>query len=274
LIKPDFLTMKPKNNLVILLIFIANSLIANTFVKQDTVLTLKFPKLPPTMYNMVFGKNPVPMASVYLPVDYSIDRKFPVLLWIDGGMGSAGDGAHAWVEEFGEKGFIYINLPQFIKKLDPVLPDSSNYWQRLMLYYEPDNEIIWSSYKTMLDSIWSLVPNIDNDNSFMGGFSNGGHTTAILLNRPNAEITSYFNKFIFVEGGMGLSNYKVLKGKSVIYMQGSKSPDWVRPMYQNAKEESALASFVLMEGFGHEFPKPYQEILKKWLLENITTKNR
>jgi hypothetical protein len=90
--------MKIKNKLFILFILATNSLIANSFIKQDTVLTLEFPKLPPTMYNMVFGKNPVPMASIYLPVDYSIDRKFPVLLWIDGGMGSAGDGARSLAE--------------------------------------------------------------------------------------------------------------------------------------------------------------------------------
>jgi predicted peptidase len=219
---------------------------------------------------MVLGNNAVSRASVFLPADYSIDKKFPVLLWIVGGMGSTGDGARALAETYGDTGFIFINLPQFKNKLEPLLPDSSNYWRRLMLYYEPDNEIIWSSYKTMLDSIWSIVPNIDMANGFMGGFSNGGHTTAILLNRPNAEITGYFNKFIFIEGGMGLSNYKVLKGKPAVFMQGEKGPDWIRPIYQNAKDEGALASFVLMEGFGHEFPEQYQEILKKWILENIT----
>jgi hypothetical protein len=264
--------MKIKNKLFILYILVTNSLFASSLIKQDTVVTIEFPKLPHTMYYMVLGLNPIPMASVYLPADYSIDRKFPVVLWIDGGMGSSGEGARWLSEIYGKKGFIYINLPQFVKELEPLLPDSSNYWQRLMLRYKPDNEIIWSSYKTMLDSIWSLVPNIDKANSFMGGFSNGGHTTAILLNRPNAEITRYFNKFIFIEGGVGLQNYKVLKGKSVIYMQGGKSPDWVRPMFQNAKDEGALASFVLMEGYGHEFPKPYQEVLKKWLLENIAVK--
>jgi hypothetical protein len=32
-----------------------------------------------------------------------------------------------------------------------------------------------------------------------------------------------------------------------------------------------LANFILMEGFGREFPKPYKEILKKWLIENTST---
>lgn len=225
--------MKTKNHIAFLFILFANSLIANGIIKQDAVLTLEFPKLPPTMYNMVLGNNPVPGATVFLPADYSMDKKFPVLLWIVGGAGNTGDGARALAETYGNKGFIYINLPQFKNQLEPLLPDSSNFWRRLMLYYEPDNEIIWKSYKTMLDSIWKLVPNIDKANSFMGGFSNGGHTTAILLNRPNAEITYYFNKFIFVEGGMGLTNYKVLKGKHAIIMQGSKSPDWIRPIYQS-----------------------------------------
>lgn len=262
--------MKSKNNLTILVILIANSLFASNFIKKDTVLTLEFPQLPPTMYSMVYANNAVPRASVFLPADYSMDKKFPVFLWIVGGMGSTGDGARALAETYGNTGFIFINLPQFKNKLEPLLADSSNFWRRLMLYYEPDNEIIWNSYKTMLDSIWTLLPNIDMANCFMGGFSNGGHTTAILLNRPNAEITCYFNKFIFIEGGIGLSNYKVLKGKHAVFMQGEKGPDWIRPIYQNAKNEGALASFILMEGYGHEFPEKYQEILKKWLLDNIT----
>jgi hypothetical protein len=262
--------MKTRNHIAILFILVANSLIANNFTKQDTVLTLEFPQLPPTMYSMVLENNAVPRASVFLPADYSIDKKFPVLLWIVGGMGSTGDGARALAETYGNTGLIFINLPQFKNHLEPLLPDSSNYWRRLMLYYEPDNEIIWSSYKTMLDSIWSIVPNIDTANCFMGGFSNGAHTIAILLNRPNAEITCYFNKFIFIEGGMGLSNYKVLKGKPAVFMQGGKGPDWIRTIYESAKDEGALASFVLMEGYGHEFPEQYQEILKKWLFENHT----
>jgi hypothetical protein len=264
--------MKIQNNLTLILILINTSLIANNIVKQDTVLTLEFPQLPPTMRNMVLGNNPVPRATVFLPADYSMDQKFPVLLWIVGGAGSTGDGARDLAETYGNKGFIYINLPQFKNKLEPLLPDSSNYWRRLMLYYEPDNEIIWSSYKTMLDSIWKLLPNIDTANSFMGGFSNGAHTTAILLNRPNAEITGYFNKFIFIEGGRGLTNYKILKGKPAIFMQGGKGPDWIRPIYENARDEGAFASFVLMEGFGHEFPEQYQAVLKQWLLENITNR--
>jgi hypothetical protein len=103
----------------------------------------------------------------------------------------------------------------------------------------------------------------------MGGFSNGAHATAILLNRPNAEILRYFNKFVFVEGGLGLSNYEVLKGKPAVFMQGETGPDWIRPIYHKAKDEGSLASFILMEGYGHEFPKQYKEILKNWLFDNV-----
>lgn len=147
------------------------------------------------MYNMVLENNAVQMASVFLPADYSTDKKFPALLWIVGGMGSTGDGASALAETYGNKGVIFINLPQFKSKIEPLLPDRSNFWRRLLLTSETDNEIIWKSYKTMLDSIWSIVPNIDPTNSVMYGFSNGAHTKAILLNRPNAEITIKYEPF-------------------------------------------------------------------------------
>ncbi len=131
--------MKTRNHIAILLIFAINSLNANNYIKRDTVLTLEFPQLPPTMYSMVLENYAVPRASVFLPADYSIDKKFPVLLWIVGGMGSTGNGARALAETYGNTGFIFINLPQFKNHLEPLLPDSSNYWHRLMLYYEPEH---------------------------------------------------------------------------------------------------------------------------------------
>ena len=106
----------------------------------------------------------------------------------------------------------------------------------------------------------------------MGGFSNGAHATAVLLNRSEHEITRYFNKFFFIEGGDGLENYSVLSNRQVLYMQGTELtyPNWVKSYYLNAKKNKARARFVYMKGVGHNFPDDKYRVLKKWIVNNST----
>ena len=49
-------------------------------------------------------------------------------------------------EKVGTNGIILINFPLFKAYIDPLLPDSSNYWTRLRIR-NSDNEILWNSYK-------------------------------------------------------------------------------------------------------------------------------
>jgi len=235
----------------------------------DTILMLEFPQLPKTSYYQAIGQHPTPLCSVYLPQNFDNSRKFPVVLWIDGGMGGAGDCAMHLKNKMGSKDFILINLPLFKNQMESLNPDSSNFWTRLRIR-NTDSDILWASYKTMLDSIFHLIPQIDCNNAFMGGFSNGAHATAVLLNRPQAQITHYFNKFFFVEGGDGLENYTVLKNCPVLYVQGTelRYPNWVKSYYKKAKAQKAKARFVYMKGVGHNFPNSKFPILKNWIVIN------
>lgn len=237
---------------------------------SDTILFFEFTELPKTNYYIVTGKCSTTKCSVYLPEDYNSNKKFPVVLWIDGGMGGAGDSMESVKKIFGKSDFILINFPLFKQSINPLLPDSSNYWTRIRIR-NSDNEILWNSYKIMLDSLFSLFPQIDKTNAFMGGFSNGAHATAVLLNRPEHEITNYFNKFFFIEGGDGLEDYSVLKKRYVLYMQGTELsyPNWVKSYYQNAKKNKAKTRFVYMKGAGHNFPEQYQAKLRNWIRKNI-----
>ncbi len=239
------------------LFFVTNSIVFGQ--KPDTILFFKFPTLPKTNYYIATGKLPTPMCSVYLPENYNEIKKIPVLLWIDGGTGGAGDCVKFVKEKVGANGIILINFPLFKANINPLLPDSSNYWTRLRIR-NSDSDTLWKAYKNMLDSIFSIFPQIDKENALMGGFSNGAHATAVLLNRPEHEITNYFNKFFFIEGGDGLEDYSVLKNRNVLYMQGTELsyPNWVKSFYLNAKKIKAKARFVYMKGVGHNFPKQYQ----------------
>jgi len=238
-------------------------------IKPDTILILKFPALPKSLYYNVTGEFPTTLASVYLPTDFDENKKHPVVLWIDGGLGGAGDLVNQAKKYIGSEGFILINLPLFKENLPLLKADSSNYWQRLLIT-NSDANITWNAYKIMLDSINKLFPQIDKNNAFMGGFSNGGHTTSILLNRPKSEITQYFTKFFFIEGGLGLKKYAILKNRSVLYMQGieEKQNAWVKSFYNKAVKCKAKAQYFYMDGAGHSFPESYFDEFREWLKKN------
>ena len=246
------------------LFFVTNSIVFGQ--KPDTILFFKFPTLTKTNYYIATGKQPTPMCSVYLPESYNEIKKIPVLLWIDGGTGGAGDCVKFVKEKVGTNGIILINFPLFKANIDTLLPYSSNYWTRFRIR-NSDSETLWKAYKNMLDSLFSIFPQIDKENSFMGGFSNGAHATAVLLNRPEHEITNYFNKFFFIEGGDGLQDYSILKNRAILYMQGTElsHPNWVKSYYQKAKKSNAKTRFVYMKGAGHNFPKQYFEKLQTWI---------
>jgi predicted peptidase len=252
-----------------LVLLIVSSMPLPAFAHQltpDTTIVLHFPELPHSLYNLATGESPVTMASVYLPIDFKEDKTFPVVLWIEGGMGGPGDQINYAREKAGDEGYIIINLPLFKDSIAPLKADRSNFWSRLKLT-KTDAEVTWNAYKIMLDNIFSLIPQIDKTNAFMGGFSNGGHATAILLNRPNAEILNYFNKFFFIEGGSGLDNYKVLENRPVLYMQGSEEKEnkWVISFYKNAIKNNAAAKYIYMKGAGHAFPPEYHKQFREWL---------
>ena len=47
---------------------------------------------------------------------------------------------------------------------------------------------MWSLYKTMLAKLDQTVPNIDPAHRVLGGFSNGAHTTAGLIDQSDGEL--------------------------------------------------------------------------------------
>lgn len=258
-----------------LFVFVAFSVFVSGVVwgiKPDTTLFFYFPDLPETNYFRATAKFPTTLCSVYVPKDFCENKTIPVVLWIEGGTGGSGDHIEIVKEIFGKTGAILINFPLFKEKVDSLMPDSSNYWTRIRIR-NADNDVLWTSYKTMLDTILKVFPLIDTSNAYMGGFSNGAHATAVLLNRNEHEITKYFSKYYFIEGGDGLENFSVLRNRYVFYMQGTELsyPNWVKFYFQQAKKCNAKADFVYMKGAGHNFPAGYYYKLRKWIHQ---TKNR
>jgi dienelactone hydrolase len=225
--------------------------------------TVPFPDLPPTFYAL-YNKKDVPVQmTVFLPRNYDPARKHPLLVFLNGGDGgTAGNpGVARGLAE--DKDFVCVSLPLF-KATDPKGP-GGEYIMR-----DPDARYTWSFYKTMLARLEELVPNLDPQRRVLGGFSNGAHATAGLIDQSDGEIARRFSAFIFVEGGGRLQHYDLLKDKPFLMAYGSeKSKPRSEEIYAAALAAGAKATLYGMNNVGHAFPASEYPAVRKWLLDVV-----
>lgn len=239
----------------------------------NTTVVFPFPSLPQTLQARASDVRDTPCASLYYPRNYETNRAFPVLIHINGGKGGDGRVPHEARIVSRERDFICMNLPLFKDELEPLRPDGSNEWSRLFIKDE-DGDVIWAAYSVMLSNLFAAVPNTDRNNVFLGGFSNGGHVTAVLLNRRDLSVTNYATRFFFIEGGMRWTNAAPLaRTARVIVLQGGKSGgrEWLRRMYSNAVSNGVPAEFHVMRDTDHGFGREGRRMLRTWLYANLDT---
>ena len=81
------------------------------------------------------------------------------------------------------------------------LEDQSNKWRRLFID-SGEGPNLWQKWQPMLERILT-TPGIDENARAIGGFSNGAHAIAAVLNDPEAgpQFAALFDTFVLVEGG-------------------------------------------------------------------------
>lgn len=228
-----------------------------------------FPHLEQPLWSQIEDQKLASHLSIYLPKNYNSQDQFPLLVWLGGATGGAGDNVH-WARSITQdRDFISVNLPLYKLNLKPLAPDRSNYWSRMIVKQE-DSSIIWQQYQVLLGELFRLVPNIDRSKTFLGGFSNGAHTTAVLLNDAAIDVFHYFNHFIFVEGGGALASFSQLRGLPLVIFEGSRRKS--RPFgarMATMEDGYAHVEYVVMRRTGHDFPKRYQAVLRQWMLGQL-----
>lgn len=233
------------------------------------ILRFEFPDLSPNMAAM-FGGKPIPNVLVAdLPSNYTTEKKFPIVIYIDGGNG--GDYLSTkWLREaLGPNDFIAVRLPLFKKEKIPTDPAGG----RAVL--SKDFEIISANYRVMLEKLFATVPNITARGSTLGGFSNGAHTTAVLLEGGDEFILKHFDHFYFIEGGMPVLRGDVLRKPElrevrVLAMLGDRGRggDFAKSVGEKlsaARESGMDVTWLPMRGYGHEWPLDYKKLLPLWL---------
>ena len=223
--------------------------------------------MPPTLYSVLQNTNVTATMTVFLPRDYDPQRKHPLLIFLSGGNGGRGQSAGVARKLSEEKDFVCVDLPLFKEKVEP---PSGGGGTSPMLIRAADCTFMWPLFRTMLAKLDATVPNLDPTRQVLGGFSNGGHTTAGLIDQSDSEVARRFSAFFCVEGGGRLERFDLLKDKPFLMLYGSaKARDRMQEIYSSAVAAGVKVTLHEMKGAGHDFPESQYPVVRAWLRETL-----
>lgn len=220
-------------------------------------LSLTFSELPHERHDHVA------QCHVGLPKDYDLKKKYPLVVWLEGGDG--GDQPHKDFLPDGD--YVLAGLPY---------PKGANHPS--VDYIVGDFPTIWKFHRAMLDEIHRKVPNIDRSTSIIAGFSNGAHAIDGMLKLelpPEQHLSAYFRIFILVEGGgWPKGEYPGMKGKFA-YLAFGENSGTTRTVPRVAKgllAQGAQVHLTMMRNTGHLFADFEKESVKHWLSDEVHPK--
>lgn len=238
-------------------------------LEPNATLHFEFPDLPDTLATVQSGVKQPAQLTAQLPENYSRDGKFPICVYLDGGAGGPGDKQDIARKIVGSRDFICVNLPLFKRAYNT---------NDGVLISMDDFETVSRACRAMLQKLLAAVPNITPERSVFGGFSNGAHTTALLVAGQDEFILHHFQAFYFVEGGdflaanalhknsMKHSRFLFLHGDYSGGVQGSEGHGFInRAIEHYAKAENLDFTTVVMRNTGHDFPPKYMAIAGQWI---------
>lgn len=119
---------------------------------------------------------------------------------------------------------------------------------------------------------YDVIPNIESDHNVLGGFSNGAHSIAAIVDANDRDLLSRFDHFILVEGGLSLANGENLAGKDVLVMYGGSTEgrhgyvvEALDAVYDRLLAGGANATRVIMEDTGHALPGKFYPRIAAWV---------
>ncbi len=237
-------------------------------LEPNATFTLEFPELPPTLWSMHTETEDVTRCTVRLPENYSPERDFPLFVWLNGGAGGKGSGPGRGPAIMEKRDFIFVGMPLFQESLDRSTPANGLY-----ITPEDDGETICHAYRTMLEAIYEAVPNIDTADNVFGGFSNGGHSIAAIVDTEDEWLLERMRHIVIVEGGLSLEHGEGLAGRNVLFMYGGaedRSEKLVaafEAVYERLEAGGANVTRFTMPETGHAFPGAFHPTVRDWARE-------
>lgn len=250
-------------------------------LKPGATIQFSFPDLPPTLYAQA-KNDPLPAKlTAQLPDNYTVEGRWPLFVFLAGGVGAKGDDASMARKIVGPGDFIAVSMPLFQRVFDP-----TQFLGGVAITVD-DFETLRNAYHTMLGRLMQAVPGIVAERSALGGSSNGGHATALLIAGGDEFTLEHFRQFYFVDGGaqflapfglnapaLGKSRLLLLRadqGHKVTFLPNLQPWD-IRPSLDkifDAVDSMARArgldwTQVVMRGRKHSFEPEFQVVVGQW----------
>ncbi len=241
--------------------------------KSGETLELVFPEIVPTLFTQATGEERVPNLLYRLPDNFSADKKYPVFVFLTGGTGSGMEkgGLGRAVQITGGKDYITATLPLFRRGNEV---EKDELFGGVLIGVD-DFPVISKAYGAMLTKFFKEVPNAQTTGNFMGGFSNGAHTTAFLVSGQDETVLKHFQHFILADGGIWMSSLHRYRMKecSFLGLYGDTDKYWTRPviiqqfktMKMTADALDVSFELIEMKGFGHKFPAEFDDDVLAWM---------
>lgn len=206
-----------------------------------------------------------------MPDNYEAGKKYPILLFLEGGEGGNGDNNKSALFFTEGKDFVAMSLPLYKKDLNNSGID---------IYIDSrDFKYIAANYEKAFDLLRKEILNLSDSGWVVGGFSNGAHSIGGIL--KSSKLKKLFQYFIFAEGGAEIDPLPS-KTEGILFI-GENSPYGKNGMtVKNGKVSGFPAQFtelkkknvkfVPMIDCGHEFPEKYRLEARDWLREKLQKK--
>jgi hypothetical protein len=234
---------------------------------------LVFPEIGPTLFTLSTGKENAAKLLYRLPDNFSPEKKYPVFVFLTGGTGDGMEkkGLGRAVSITGGNDYITATLPLF-RRGDQL--NEEELFGGLLIGVD-DFPVISQAYGVMLKRFFEAVPNAKKTGNFMGGFSNGAHTTAFLVSGQDETVLKHFQHFILADGGIWMSSLQRhrMKACSFLGLYGDTDKYWTRPVIMQQFKTMKMTADALevsfelieMKGVGHQFPAQYDSDVLEWM---------
>jgi dienelactone hydrolase len=230
----------------------------------DSSFTVSFPDVPPTFHALFTQQDVKAKMTIYLPRNYDPAREHPLLVYLNGWDGGDGNTLGVARGITGQQDFVCVSMPLF--RAPGFRVEKANAPGKDFILTEPDGRAMWPLFKMMLDKVETLVPNIDKSHRVVGGFSNGAHAIAALVDGSDGEICKLLSAFLIVEGGGKLKHFEYLKGKRYMMVSSqSGSKPRALQIVKEAEAAGARTTFLFEDVGMHAFPVSAYPAVEAWL---------
>ena len=194
--------------------------------------------------------------KVFLPENYSSEKKWPVIFYFHGMNGKPGTGL--FQKYTAKKDFIIVSMDYCVKGTQRFASVKES-----RAYYQKEFNNILKVKNAILPKV-----SIDPQKTFLAGVSKGGWICSVIA---ESHLSSFAGVIIFLAGKMGGPERPVIapnRANIPIYVGvGEKDGNFIAGVAAGPhfKKFKADVNLEIFDGLGHEMPKTPPAIFKEWL---------